>query len=71
MSQLIESSEDWMIMGMIHAFKILDEVRKTDNDLNDVDFEFLVEVQKRNLSNPKLGDDYNKIFVKSTLEDLK
>ena len=49
---------DWMIMGMIHAYKIIQKT-KDDldidgevSDLNDVDYEYLVEMQKRNIENP-------------------
>ena len=58
------TSEDFIIFGMIHAFRIIDEVKKskTCNNLNDVNFEFLIEVQKRNLSNPDLIYLYQKII---------
>jgi len=50
------SSTDWMIMGMIHVYKILAKTREQDSDadLNDVDYEYLVEIQKRNIENPSL-----------------
>ena len=50
--------EDWMILGMVRAFRAMNKVKnsKTENNLNDVNFEFLIEVQKRNLSNPQLID---------------
>ena len=52
------TSEDLVILGMVHAFRAMHEVKnsKTNNDLNNVNFEFLIEVQKRNLSNPQLID---------------
>ena len=45
---------DWMIMGMIHVYKILDKTRQQDPDadLNDVDYDYLVDLQKRNIENP-------------------
>ena len=50
--------EDWMILGMVRAFRAMNNAKnsKTENNLNDVNFEVLIEVQKRNLSNPKLID---------------
>ena len=50
--------EDWIILGMVRAFRAMNNAKnsKTENNLNDVNFEFLIEVQKRNLSNPKLID---------------
>ena len=58
------TSEDLVILGMVHAFRAMHEVKhsKTNNDLNNVNFEFLIEVQKRNLSNPQLIDLENDIF---------
>ena len=58
------TSEDLVILGMVHAFKVMNEVKhsKTNNDLNNVNFEFLIEVQKRNLSNPDLIYLYQKII---------
>ena len=42
---------DWMIMGMIHAYKIIQKTKDEfsgDSSLNDIDFQYLVEMQKRN-----------------------
>ena len=48
---------DWMIMGMIHAYKILGKTKDEQKDnanLNDVDYLYLTEMQKRNIENPSL-----------------
>ena len=68
------TSEDLVILGMVHAFRAMHEVKhsKTNNDLNNVNFEFLIEVQKRNLSNPQLIDLENDMFDDShKLETFK
>ena len=47
---------DWMIMGMIHAYKCLEKA-KSDNeesDMNDVDYLYLAELQRRNIEKPSL-----------------
>tara|TARA_B100000482_G_C12411763_1_gene221418 strand:- start:88 stop:315 length:228 start_codon:yes stop_codon:yes gene_type:complete len=68
------TSEDLVILGMVHAFRAMHEVKhsKTNNDLNNVNFEFLIEVQKRNLSNPQLIDLEKDMFDDShKLETFK
>ena len=47
---------DWMIMGMIHAYKILGKVRseQEETDFNDVDYLYLAELQRRNIEKPAL-----------------
>ena len=56
MSKEKVSQTDWMIMGMIHAYKILGKTKdEQDNaNLNDVDYLYLTEMQKRNIENPSL-----------------
>ena len=49
---------DWMVMGMIHAYKILQkvsenfEVGNEEDSLNEVDFQYLAELQRRDIENP-------------------
>ena len=47
---------DWMVMGMIHAYKILEKTKSQDeeHDLNDVDYLYLVELQRRDIEKPSL-----------------
>ena len=67
--------EDWLILGMIHAFRSLSIVRKQGRSINNVDFEYLIEIQKRNLSDPNLADAYHKFVVNvqenSSLEEMR
>jgi len=67
--------EDWLLLGIIHAFRSISIVRKQDGDINDVDFEYLIEIQKRNLSDPNLADAYHKFVVNvqenSSLEEMR
>ena len=69
------TEEDWLILGMIHAFRSLSIVKEQDGDINEVDFEHLIEIQKRNLSDPNLAEIYHKFVVnvreKGSLEDWK
>ena len=69
------TEEDWLILGMIHAFRSLSIVREQDGDINDVDFEHLIEIQKRNLSDPHLADSYQKFISKvaenDSLEEMR
>ena len=47
---------DWMIMGMIHAYKIIQKTKEQDEEcsLNDVDYSYLVELQRRDIEKPSL-----------------
>ena len=67
--------EDWLLLGMIDAFRSLSIVREQDGDINNVDFEHLIEIQKRNLSDPNLADAYHKFVVnvreKGSLEEMR
>ena len=47
---------DWMIMGMIHAYKVLGKTRseREETDFNDVDYLYLAELQRRNIEKPAL-----------------
>ena len=67
--------EDWVLLGMIHAFRSLSIVRKQGRSINNVDFEYLIEIQKRNLSDPNLAEIYHKFVVNvqenSSLEEMR
>ena len=69
------TEEDWLILGMIHAFRSLSIVRKQGRSINNVDFEYLIEIQKRNLSDPNLAEIYHKFVVnvreKGSLEEMR
>ena len=58
------SEEDWLILGMIHAFRSLSVVKDEQGSINDVDFEYLIEIQRRNLSDPSLLEKYQQ-FIKT------
>ena len=60
---------DWMVMGMIHAYKILQkvsenfEVENEEDSLNEVDFQYLAELQRRDIENPSsLSEEYPYVF---------
>tara|TARA_Y100000996_G_C22228285_1_gene522553 strand:- start:300 stop:512 length:213 start_codon:yes stop_codon:yes gene_type:complete len=57
------TEEDWLILGMIHAFRSLSIVREQEGSINDVDFGKIIEIQKRNLSDPDLADIYHKFVI--------
>ena len=59
------SETDWMIMGMIHAYKIIEKTKESDEDysLNDVNFPYLIEMQRRDIENPdSLSQSYPYVF---------
>ena len=58
------SEEDWLILGMIHAFRSLSVVKDEQGSINDIDFEYLIEIQRRNLSDPSLLEKYQQ-FIKN------
>lgn len=73
MSQTLESPRDWVTMGVIHAFKVMKAVQ-TDADvghIDEIDFDYLIDIQRRNLENPSLFDDYDEMFIKVMGDDLK
>ena len=45
-----------MIMGMIHAYKIIEKTKESDEEysLNEVDFPYLIEMQRRDIEKPDL-----------------
>ena len=52
---------DYFTWGMIHSFTILAEIKAKGENLNDADFEELIEVQRRNLSDPGMKCPVTKI----------
>jgi hypothetical protein len=57
---------DWMVMGMIHAYKIIQKASQAfdeEESLNDVDFPYLVELQRRDIENPSsLSAEFPYVF---------
>ena len=52
-------------MGMIHAYKILDKAMAEDKEanMNDVDYIYLTEMQRRNIHNPlELSAEFPYVF---------
>ena len=49
-----EVCEDFFTCGIIHSYKILAEIKVEGHNLNNVDFEELAEIQRRNLSDPSM-----------------
>ena len=53
-------------MGMIHAYKILDKAMAEDKEanMNDVDYIYLTEMQRRNIHNPlELSAEFPYVFL--------
>ena len=61
------SETDWMIMGMIHAYKILGKTKADMSlkaDMNDVDYLYLVEMQRRNIESPSsISAEFPYVFL--------
>tara|TARA_Y100001936_G_scaffold253727_1_gene320430 strand:- start:1665 stop:1904 length:240 start_codon:yes stop_codon:yes gene_type:complete len=79
LSQTLESPNDWVTMGVIHAFKVMKAIQtEADVDHRDVilrfdqiDFDYLIDIQRRNLENPSLFEHYDEIFIKLKEDYLK
>tara|TARA_Y100000588_G_C14265076_1_gene929466 strand:+ start:850 stop:1263 length:414 start_codon:yes stop_codon:yes gene_type:complete len=59
---------DWMVMGMIHAYKIIQKASKENEgcSLNDVDYSYLTELQRRDIEKPSLlSDEFPYFFEES------
>ena len=48
------SKNDVFILGVIHALRSLESVKEEGEDMNDVQFDILLEEQRRNLENPSI-----------------
>ena len=64
-----EACEDFFTCGIIHSYKILAEIKTDGHNLNDVDFEELIDLQRRNLSDP--GMKIPVVKVNEETEPLK
>ena len=63
------NQRDVFLLGMIHCLKvILQTLEESDETANDIDFEHVLEMGRRNLSNPDLEELIQDI---SALEDLR
>ena len=72
MSQTLESPRDWITMGVIHAFKVMKATAEGGKiGVWEADFDYLIDIQRRNLENPSLFDDYDEMFIKIMGDDLK
>ena len=72
MSQTLESPRDWVTMGVIHAFKIMKATAEGGKiGVWEADFDYLIDIQRKNLENPSLFDDYDEMFIKIMGDDLK
>ena len=63
------NQRDVFLLGMIHCLKVsLQTLEESDETANDIDFEHVLEMGRRNLSNPDLEELIQDI---SGLEDLR
>ena len=61
--------QDIFLLGTIHCLKsIMKAMEDTGEDVVDIDFEYVLEMERRNLSNPDLEELIQDI---SGLEDLQ
>ena len=64
------NQQDVFVLGAIHCLKsILKALEDSDETANDIDFQAVLESQRRNLSNPDLEAELIKDI--SDLEDLQ
>ena len=74
MSQTLESPRDWVTMGVIHAFKVMKAVQtEADGKIGvwEADFDYLIDIQRKNLENPSLFENFDEVFTKIMEADLK
>ena len=63
------NQQDVFLLGIIHCLKsILKALEDSDETANDIDFQAVLETQRRNLSNPELEKHIVNI---SNLKDLQ
>ncbi len=63
------SQQDVFLLGIIHCLKsIIKSIKNTEGTANDIDFDHVLEMERRNLSNPDLEELIKDI---SDLEDLQ
>ena len=56
MVMLMNSRNDIFILGSIHTLLALQSVKEEGEDMNDVQWEILIENQRRNLENPEIEE---------------
>ncbi len=72
MSQTLESPHDWVTMGVIHAFKIMKATAEGGKiGVWEADFDYLIDIQRKNLENPSLFENFDEVFTKIMEADLK
>jgi len=72
LSQTLESPRDWITMGVIHAFKIMKAIEERGKiGVWEADFDYLIDIQRKNLENPSLFENYEEIFSRIMEDDLK
>ena len=70
MSQELSISDrmnDMFVLGCMHALQALEAVKDEGEDMNDIQWDILLEHQRRNLMNP----ESEKLLVKVDVEELK
>ena len=50
------SKNDIFILGAMHTLQALESVKEEGDDMNDIQFEILLENQRRNLENPSIEE---------------
>ena len=73
MSETISfSKNDIFILGCLHTLRSLQSVKDEGDDMNDIQWEVLLETQRRNLENPDIEMLLDQAeFNKKTEEDLR
>ena len=56
MVMLMNSRNDIFILGSIHTLLALQSVKDEGGDMNDIQWEILIENQRRNLENPEIEE---------------
>ena len=66
------SKNDIFILGCLHTLRSLQSVKDEGDDMNDIQWEILMENQRRNLENPDIEMLLDQAeFNKKTEEDLR
>ena len=66
------SKNDIFILGCLHTLRSLQSVKDEGDDMNDIQWEVLLENQRRNLENPDIEMLLDQAeFNKKTEEDLR
>lgn len=59
MSQSIDSINDCVLVGMIKVLEILKDARNDGDNLNNIDFDYIIEHRIRDMVNPRLLHEIN------------